>query len=124
MFTSLLAGHASTVSPPTISPAQRLFDAVLFDRDGTLIEDVPYNGSPDKVRPMPGAREALERVREHASGQSRLVGHHADLESRGTHRLHPPAAGPNAIPGIDPRLAAIDVAMVLDAVGALAALRS
>jgi histidinol-phosphate phosphatase family protein len=40
-----------------------LFDAVLFDRDGTLIEDVPYNGDPDKVRPMPGAAEALARVR-------------------------------------------------------------
>ena len=40
-----------------------LFDAVLFDRDGTLIEDVPYNGDPDKVRPMPGARPALGRLR-------------------------------------------------------------
>nr|WP_296076318.1 HAD-IIIA family hydrolase [uncultured Actinoplanes sp.] len=40
-----------------------LFDAVLFDRDGTLIEDVPYNGDPGKVRPMPGAREAVDRLR-------------------------------------------------------------
>ncbi|MEV4489563.1 HAD-IIIA family hydrolase [Micromonospora coxensis] len=40
-----------------------LFDAVLLDRDGTLIEDVPYNGDPEKVRPMPGAREALDRMR-------------------------------------------------------------
>ncbi|NBE84289.1 HAD-IIIA family hydrolase [Micromonospora sp. NEAU-HG-1] len=40
-----------------------LFDAVLLDRDGTLIEDVPYNGEPEKVRPMPGAREALDRLR-------------------------------------------------------------
>ncbi|MGX7672591.1 HAD-IIIA family hydrolase [Plantactinospora sp. DSM 117369] len=40
-----------------------LFDAVLLDRDGTLIEDVPYNGDPEKVRPMPGAREALARLR-------------------------------------------------------------
>ena len=46
-----------------ISAAQPLFDAVLFDRDGTLVEDVPYNGSPEKVRPMPGAREALDRLR-------------------------------------------------------------
>jgi histidinol-phosphate phosphatase family protein len=37
--------------------------AVLFDRDGTLVVDVPYNGDPDKVRLMPDAREALERVR-------------------------------------------------------------
>jgi histidinol-phosphate phosphatase family protein len=36
---------------------------VLLDRDGTLIEDVPYNGDPEKVRPVPGAREALDRLR-------------------------------------------------------------
>nr|WP_213450744.1 HAD-IIIA family hydrolase [Micromonospora sp. NBRC 107566] len=40
-----------------------LFEAVLFDRDGTLIEDVPYNGDPDLVRPVPGARAALDRLR-------------------------------------------------------------
>nr|WP_245730312.1 HAD-IIIA family hydrolase [Micromonospora pallida] len=40
-----------------------LYDAVLFDRDGTLVEDVPYNGDPDKVRPVPGARAALDRLR-------------------------------------------------------------
>ncbi|WP_353938316.1 D-glycero-alpha-D-manno-heptose-1,7-bisphosphate 7-phosphatase [Streptomyces ficellus] len=39
--------------------------AVLFDRDDTLIEDVPYNGDPEKVRPMPGAREALRLLRGH-----------------------------------------------------------
>ena len=38
-------------------------DAVLFDRDGTLVRDVPYNGDPDRVVPMPGAREALDRLR-------------------------------------------------------------
>jgi histidinol-phosphate phosphatase family protein len=37
--------------------------AVLFDRDGTLVVDVPYNGDPAQVSPMPGAREALERLR-------------------------------------------------------------
>jgi D-glycero-D-manno-heptose 1,7-bisphosphate phosphatase len=37
--------------------------AVLFDRDGTLVVDVPYNGDPDAVRAMPGAAGALERVR-------------------------------------------------------------
>jgi histidinol-phosphate phosphatase family protein len=37
--------------------------AVLFDRDGTLIADVPYNGDPARVTPMPGARAALERLR-------------------------------------------------------------
>jgi HAD superfamily hydrolase (TIGR01662 family) len=38
--------------------------AVLFDRDGTLIRDVPCNGEPDRVRPMPQAREALRWLRE------------------------------------------------------------
>ncbi|MEV6846970.1 HAD-IIIA family hydrolase, partial [Actinoplanes sp. NPDC051411] len=41
----------------------RLFEAVLFDRDGTLIVDVPYNGNPALVEPMPGAREAVDRIR-------------------------------------------------------------
>jgi HAD superfamily hydrolase (TIGR01662 family) len=38
--------------------------AVLFDRDGTLVVDVPYNGDPARVEPVPGAREALARLRE------------------------------------------------------------
>ena len=37
--------------------------AVLFDRDGTLVVDVPYNGDPDRVQPVPGARAALDRLR-------------------------------------------------------------
>ena len=37
--------------------------AVLFDRDGTLVVDVPYNGDPELVRPVDGAREALDRLR-------------------------------------------------------------
>lgn len=37
--------------------------AVLFDRDATLIEDVPYNGDPDLVRPMPGAGAVLDALR-------------------------------------------------------------
>lgn len=39
--------------------------AVLFDRDGTLVEDVPYNGDPDRVRPVEGAREAVRLLRAH-----------------------------------------------------------
>jgi len=35
-------------------------DLVLFDRDGTLVYDVPYNADPALVRPMPGAKAALE----------------------------------------------------------------
>ncbi|SDQ31586.1 D-glycero-alpha-D-manno-heptose-1,7-bisphosphate 7-phosphatase [Thermostaphylospora chromogena] len=37
--------------------------AVLFDRDGTLVRDVPYNDDPALVEPVPGAREALDRLR-------------------------------------------------------------
>jgi histidinol-phosphate phosphatase family protein len=37
--------------------------AVLLDRDGTLVEDVPYNGDPELVTPRPGARAALTRLR-------------------------------------------------------------
>ncbi|MFE8990036.1 D-glycero-alpha-D-manno-heptose-1,7-bisphosphate 7-phosphatase [Streptomyces collinus] len=39
--------------------------AVLFDRDGTLVEDVPDTADPDRVRPVEGAREALALLREH-----------------------------------------------------------
>ncbi|WP_034623587.1 HAD-IIIA family hydrolase [Cellulomonas sp. URHE0023] len=37
--------------------------AVLFDRDGTLVTDVPYNGDPDRVEPAEGAHESLELLR-------------------------------------------------------------
>ncbi|ROO59418.1 histidinol-phosphate phosphatase family protein/HAD superfamily hydrolase (TIGR01662 family) [Micromonospora sp. Llam0] len=46
-----------------ISRGRGLFDAVLFDRDGTLVHDVPYNGDPDLVSPVRGARAALDRLR-------------------------------------------------------------
>lgn len=58
--------------PPAPQPATPLSGplgpqapaAVLFDRDGTLVVDVPYNGDPAKVVPMPGARQALDRLRD------------------------------------------------------------
>jgi histidinol-phosphate phosphatase family protein len=37
--------------------------AVLFDRDGTLVRDIPYNGRPALVEPMPGAAVATARLR-------------------------------------------------------------
>jgi HAD superfamily hydrolase (TIGR01662 family) len=40
-------------------------EGVLFDRDGTLVADVPYNADPVRVRPMPTARAALSLVRGH-----------------------------------------------------------
>jgi HAD superfamily hydrolase (TIGR01662 family) len=44
-------------------PARPAPRAVLFDRDGTLVRDVPYNGDPDRVELVPGAREAVKRLR-------------------------------------------------------------
>ena len=38
--------------------------AVLFDRDGTLVEDTPYNGDPAKVVAVPGAARAVSRLRD------------------------------------------------------------
>ncbi len=37
--------------------------AVLFDRDETIVVDVPFNGDPDRVQPAPDARVLLDRLR-------------------------------------------------------------
>ena len=55
-------GRAPGPSLPT--PSRGLPDVVLFDRDGTLVHDVPYNTDPAAVVPVPGAREALDRLRD------------------------------------------------------------
>ncbi|MFI0424670.1 D-glycero-alpha-D-manno-heptose-1,7-bisphosphate 7-phosphatase [Spongiactinospora sp. 9N601] len=44
-------------------PDYRRSLAVLFDRDGTLVRDVPYNADPALVTVMPGARAAVDRLR-------------------------------------------------------------
>lgn len=36
--------------------------AILFDRDGTLVADVPYNGDPSRVRLLPTVAAALVAV--------------------------------------------------------------
>ncbi|MGB8797234.1 MAG: HAD family hydrolase, partial [Candidatus Aquilonibacter sp.] len=36
---------------------------MLFDRDGTIVVDVPYNGDPVLVQPVAGAKAALDRLR-------------------------------------------------------------
>jgi histidinol-phosphate phosphatase family protein len=52
---------------PSLAPRPaRRPAAVLLDRDGTLVVDVPYNADPERVVPVPGARGALDRLR--ASG--------------------------------------------------------
>ncbi len=37
---------------------------MLFDRDETIVVDVPFNGDPDKVVPAPNARALLGRLRD------------------------------------------------------------
>jgi D-glycero-D-manno-heptose 1,7-bisphosphate phosphatase len=37
--------------------------AVLFDRDETIVVDVPFNGDPERVEPAPNARALLDRLR-------------------------------------------------------------
>jgi histidinol-phosphate phosphatase family protein len=37
--------------------------AVLLDRDGTLVVDMPHNADPDSVEPMPSARAAVDLLR-------------------------------------------------------------
>jgi HAD superfamily hydrolase (TIGR01662 family) len=46
-----------------VTPLATMPAAVFFDRDDTLVHDVPYNADPAAVRPVPGARAALERLR-------------------------------------------------------------
>jgi histidinol-phosphate phosphatase family protein len=45
------------------APAAVPVEAVVVDRDGTIVVDVPYNGDPTLVRPADTAAEALERLR-------------------------------------------------------------
>ena len=47
---------------PTALPPARP-EALLCDRDGTLLVDVPYNDDPALVQPLPGVADALRAVR-------------------------------------------------------------
>lgn len=56
--------HAPPGSPFAGPPgAGARIQAVLCDRDGTLIADVPYNGDPRHVAPLPGVADGLGRLR-------------------------------------------------------------
>jgi histidinol-phosphate phosphatase family protein len=48
--------HRRAVAEPVL--------AVLLDRDDTIIEDGPFLNDPNGVRPLPGAAEALGRLRD------------------------------------------------------------
>jgi HAD superfamily hydrolase (TIGR01662 family) len=56
---SLRGVLANRAARPWVGPP----DLVLYDRDGTPVHDVPYNGDPARVRPVPGARGVLDRLR-------------------------------------------------------------
>ncbi|MFO0892952.1 MAG: HAD family hydrolase [Isosphaeraceae bacterium] len=45
--------------------------AIFLDKDGTLVEDVPYNVDPDRIRLAPGVAEGLPRL--HAVGYRLFV---------------------------------------------------
>ena len=66
---SLRARRLASLEPnvpnaPEVLKAPKLKDvAVLFDRDGTLVVDEPYNADPGKVVPVPGARRAVDKLR-------------------------------------------------------------
>jgi HAD superfamily hydrolase (TIGR01662 family) len=89
----------------------RLPALVLFDRDGTLIHDVPYNGEPARIEPVDGARAALERLRQagiavgiitNQSGVGRglLTSHQVDAVNRRTEEL----LGPFSVVEVCPHL--------------------
>jgi histidinol-phosphate phosphatase family protein len=56
-----LAGEVRARRPA--QPRQQQIQAILFDRDDTLIKDVPYLADPEGVTPVAGAAEALRRAR-------------------------------------------------------------
>jgi len=55
--------------------------AIFFDRDDTVIHNVPYNGDPKKVVLMPKAREALELL--HGKGLSLFIASNQSGVGRG-----------------------------------------
>jgi histidinol-phosphate phosphatase family protein len=73
------ASQPTGSQPPASQPIPA---AVLFDRDGTLVADVAYNGDPELVELMPGAQEAVERLR--AAGVPTAVVSNQSGVGRGT----------------------------------------
>jgi D-glycero-D-manno-heptose 1,7-bisphosphate phosphatase len=107
--------------------------AVLFDRDETLVVDVPFNGDPDKVEVLPGARELLDRLRaaglqlavvsnQSGVGRGYITMEQVDAVNRRIDELLGPFAGffvcPHA-PGDDCDCRKPKPALIRDAAGAL-----
>jgi D,D-heptose 1,7-bisphosphate phosphatase len=70
--------------------------AVFLDKDGTLIEDVPYNVDPARIRLLPGASEGLRRL--HEAGYRLIVVSNQSGVARGYFREQ-------ALAGVERRLA-------------------
>jgi len=81
------AAHAARVAPVSapVPAGGDLPALVLFDRDGTLVADVPYNRDPALVRPLPGVRKGLDRLR-HAGVAVGVVTNQSGV---GTGRIRP-----------------------------------
>lgn len=62
-LTGTLAHGGALGRPVEATPWPLPVAAVLFDRDGTLVHDVPYNGDPDQVRVVDGASAVLDALR-------------------------------------------------------------
>jgi histidinol-phosphate phosphatase family protein len=65
LLPALAVAHAAAgrVRTRPLARARRRTRAVLFDRDGTLVANLPGNADPSRVRLMPGARDARMRLR-------------------------------------------------------------
>lgn len=63
-FAAVAYAVRGRVQHRAVEPWQGPPDLVLLDRDGTIVHDVPYNAEPDAVRPVDGARESLDRLRD------------------------------------------------------------
>jgi histidinol-phosphate phosphatase family protein len=63
--------YASAIGAATVRERQGGRKAVFLDKDGTLIEDIPYNVDPQKIRLAPGAVEGLSAL--HQSGYELIV---------------------------------------------------
>jgi D-glycero-D-manno-heptose 1,7-bisphosphate phosphatase len=50
------------MTPPCLSASQPLARALILDRDGTLIEHVPYLHRPEEVRLLPTVQDALRKA--------------------------------------------------------------
>src|SRR5690242_2761451 len=76
-------------------------EAVFLDKDGTLVEDVPYNVDPARMRLMPGALAGLRLL--HTAGYEVIVISNQSGVARG---LFPEAA----LGGVERRLRSLLVA--------------